>query len=88
MTTCVLKFDASGLAQGKRVDIQFFKLLLILIFIVWHVLEAKELVHQLFKNNSVVTQIQNQRKEAIMKNNVTVIYPAMSKNPTTHPASL
>lgn len=60
MATCVLKFDASGLAQGKRVTIQFFKLLLI--FSVWHVLEARELVHQLFKKNSVQTQIQNKKK--------------------------
>lgn len=87
MTTCVPNFEATSLAQGKRVTM-FFKLLLILIVIVWHVLEAKEIVHQLFKNNSVETQIQNNKKEAIMKNNVTVIYPAMSKNPTTHPASL
>lgn len=88
MTTCVLNFEASSLAQGKRVTIKFFKLLLILIVTVWHVLEAKEIVHQLFKNNSVETQIQTKKKEAIMKNNVTVIYPAMSKNSTTHPASL
>lgn len=88
MTTCVPNFEAESLAHGKRVTIQFFKLLLILILIVWHVLEAKELVHQLFNNTSVEIQIQNKRKEAIMKNNVTVIYPAMSMNPTTHPASL
>ncbi|OYZ01014.1 MAG: hypothetical protein B7Y37_08960 [Sphingobacteriia bacterium 28-36-52] len=59
-----------------------------MIVIVWHLLEAKELVNQLFKNNSVETQIQNKKKEVIMKNIVTVIYPAILNNLTTYPASL